>query len=219
MEQLDPGTNPSLSTSGASVTALDITPALLEAGAKRATAAGLDVTWVHGDAQAMPLPDASFDRVLSCVGVQFCTDHRAAATELVRVCRPGGRITLIAWTPEGFIGQILAATGKATGAGGSGPSPLDWGHETGIHDLFGARVANIALHCGHVDMPAASAAAWVNYMATAYGPMVRARIALEQRGTWTTLRDQLIEIAVAHDAGDGGRFAGRAEYLSAILQR
>jgi SAM-dependent methyltransferase len=204
---------------GARVTALDIAPALLEAAAERAAAAGVDVRWVHGDAQALPLPDASFDRVLSCVGVQFCADHHAAASELVRVCRPGGLIALITWTAEGFIGQILAATGTATGAAGSGPSPLDWGHETGIRDLFGVRVANIALHREHVDMPADSPAAWVDYMASAYGPLVRARIALERRGTWNALRDRLIEIAAAHDSGGGGPFAGRAEYLSALLAR
>jgi ubiquinone/menaquinone biosynthesis C-methylase UbiE len=204
---------------GARVTALDITPALLQTGAQRANAAGVGVTWVHGDAQALPLPDASFDCVLSCVGVQFCTDHRAAASELVRVCRPGGRIALIVWTADGFIGQILAATGKATGTAGSGPSPLDWGHETGIRDLFGARIANIALQREHVDMPAESASAWVDYMANAYGPLVRARIALERREAWSALRGRLIEIAAAHDAGDGGAFAGRAEYLSVLLDR
>jgi len=204
---------------GARVTGLDITPALLETAAERAAAAGVNVTWVQGDAQALPLPDASFDRVMSCVGVQFCADHHAAAAELLRVCRPGGRVALIAWTPEGFIGQILAATAKATGAAGSGPSPLDWGRESAVRDLFGAHVANTVLEREHVDMPAPSPAAWVDYMASAYGPLLRARLALEQRGTWATLRDRLIEIAAAHDAGDGGRFAGRAEYLVVLLER
>lgn len=204
---------------GARVTALDITPALLEAGAERAAAAGLDVTWVHGDAQALQLPDDSFDCVLSCVGVQFCPDHHAAATELVRVCRPGGRIALIAWTPEGFVGQILSATAKATGVAGSGRSPLDWGRESGIGELLGARVAKIAVHREHVEMPAESSAGWVDYMATAYGPLVRARIALEQIGRWSALRDRLIEIAAAHNAGGGAAFAGRAEYLAALLER
>lgn len=125
---------------GATVTALDITPTLLEIGSRRASAARLEVDWVLGDAQALPFADANFDRVLSCVGVQFCADHEAAASELVRVCRPGGRIALIAWTREGFIGQVLAAVATATRGAASGRSPLDWGSEASVTDLFAARV-------------------------------------------------------------------------------
>lgn len=224
---------------GARVTALDITPELLQAGAQRAGDAGLEIAWVHGDAQALPFADAGFDRVLSCVGVQFCADHRAAATELLRVCRPGGRIALIAWTPEGFIGQVLRTISAATGASGrpgaagtpggpgaagaagtTGPplSPLSWGSESGLSELFGSERAGRAALCReHVEMPAASAEDWVDYMATAYGPMVRARAALHPSGAWEPLRERLIEIAAAHDRGNGEAFAARAEYLGAVI--
>lgn len=203
---------------GASVTALDITPALLEAGAQRAAAAGLEITWVHGDAQALPFPDASFDRVLSCVGVQFCADHRSAAAELLRVCRPGGTVALIAWTPEGFIGQVLQAVSKATGAPPAPLSPLSWGSEAGLRELFGAeRAAGAVLHREHVEMPARSAAAWVDYMAEAYGPMVRARAALDPSRAWEPLRERLIEIATTHDAGGEDGFLAHAEYLGAVI--
>lgn len=200
------------------VTALDITPALLEIGARRASADGLDIDWMLGDAEAMPFAEASFDRVLSCVGVQFCADHAAAAAELVRVCRPGGRIVLIAWTREGFLGQVLAAVSTATGAG-SAPSPLAWGSEAWVTQTFGRQMADIALDREYVEMPAESAAGWVDYMATAYGPLVRARAALEARGEWGSVRARLTEIASAHDVGNGDRFAGRAEYLTAVLRR
>lgn len=204
---------------GAVVTALDITPQLLEAGAKQARADGLKVEWVLGDAQALPFPDASFDRVLSCVGVQFCADHDAAASELVRVCRPGGRIGLIAWTPEGFIGQILAAVAGAMGGGGPARSPLDWGSGAGVTALFGRRVAAIDLSREYIDMPAESQSGWVDYMATTYGPLVRARTALEGRGQWAPLRAQLTEIAGVHDVDQAGSFTGRAEYLTALMTR
>ena len=203
---------------GAVVTALDITPVLLEAGAQRAAVAGVNVAWVQGDAQAMPFTDASFDCVLSCVGVQFCADHDAAARELVRVCRPGGRIALIAWTPEGFIGQVLAAVSRATGAVGSRRSPLEWGREPAVRAWFEA-VGDVTAHRGHVDMPARSAAEWVDYMAEAYGPLARARGALAPRGAWAPLREQLCEIAVAHDMGGADGFAGRAEYLATVIDR
>ncbi len=205
--------------SGAVVTALDITPALLEVGAERARTAGLEVTWVHGDAHALPFADATFDRVLSCVGVQFCGDQRAAAAELIRVCRAGGCIALTAWTPEGFIGRVLAAIARATGADPSRPSPLVWGREEGVAELFGEYARDAVFCRAPVEMPAASAAAWVDFMARAYGPMARARVALETRGAWEPLREQLTEIAAAHDTGESDAFAARAEYLNALLER
>lgn len=200
---------------GAIVTALDITPSLLEIGCQHARAAGLHVEWVNGDAQALPFDDSSFDRVLSCVGVQFCADHNAAAAELLRVCRPTGRIALIAWTREGFIGQVLAAVAKATGGGGS---PLDWGSEDKLSDLFGEHVTEVAFKREHVEMPAESPSGWVDYMATAYGPLVRARAALLARAEWEPLRAQLSDIAHTHDTRDGHAFAARAEYLTAVLR-
>lgn len=199
---------------GAAVTALDITPALLEAAAARAAAAGLEATWVHGDAQALPFDAASFDRVLSCVGVQFCADRAATAAELLRVCRPGGRIALIAWTPEGFIGQILAAVARATAA--AGPSPLEWGREPVIEELFGD-LAQVTTSRDHTQMAADSPTAWVDYMATAYGPLLRARLALQERGAWEPVRAELHDIAARNDAGPTDTFAAPAEYLCALI--
>jgi ubiquinone/menaquinone biosynthesis C-methylase UbiE len=199
---------------GAAVTALDVTPALLEAGAERAAAAGLEVTWVHGDAQDLPFAAASFDRVLSCVGVQFCADRAAAAAELLRVCRPGGRVALIAWTPEGFIGQVLAAVSRARGA--AGPSPLEWGREGVVEEIFGDG-GEVTTSRAHVEMAAESAAAWVDYMAAAYGPLLMARRALRDRGTWDSLRGELCAIAARYDRGGEGAFAAPAEYLCALI--
>jgi ubiquinone/menaquinone biosynthesis C-methylase UbiE len=203
---------------GASVTALDITPALLEIGRQRAAADGLDIAWVQGDAQAMPFGDASFDGVLSCVGVQFCADRDRAAAELVRVCRPGGRIALIAWTPEGFIGQVLAAVSSAT-SGNSRPRSLDWGSEDAVTQMFGRLAKDVSFSREHVTMPAPSPAAWVDYMATAYGPMAMARQALQARGAWEAAREKLTAIASAHQGGDGDAFTAQAEYLVAVLSR
>lgn len=204
---------------GAEVTALDITPELLEIGARRARAAGLTVRWVHGDAEGLPFDSSSFDRVLSCVGVQFCGDHPAAASELVRVCRPGGAIALVAWTPDGFLGQVLGTVGRATGTAGSRPSPLAWGSEEGVAGLFGDHVSEVAFDREHLTMAADSSEAWVDYMASAYGPLARARGALEPRGGWNPLREALIEVADAHDSGEGDGFAGRAEYLTTVIRR
>ena len=204
---------------GAVVTALDITPSLLAIGAQRASAAGQEVSWVLGDAQALPFAEASFDRVVSCVGVQFCADHAAAAAELVRVCRTGGVIALIAWTREGFLGQVLATIARATAGAGPTRSPLDWGTEAWVTETFRQQVRDIALHREQVDMPAQSPGEWVDYMATAYGPLVRARGALQARAQWQPLRERLAEIARAHAVGDGDSLAISAEYLTAVLHR
>src|SRR6185369_4677884 len=93
---------------GASVTASDLTPELLEAGRHRAEGAGVSLGWAEADAEHLPFDDASFDVVISSIGVMFAPHHQAAADELVRVCRPGGTLGLLSWTPEGFIGQMFA---------------------------------------------------------------------------------------------------------------
>jgi 2-polyprenyl-3-methyl-5-hydroxy-6-metoxy-1,4-benzoquinol methylase len=93
---------------GAQVVASDITPELLEVGQKWATEVGVQLTWETADAEALPYRDDQFDVVLSCLGVMFAPHHQTAADELIRVCRPGGTIGLVAWTPGGFIGQMFA---------------------------------------------------------------------------------------------------------------
>lgn len=200
---------------GATVTGLDITPPLLSIAAQRASASGLDITWVQGDAASLPFPDRSFDRVLSCVGVQFCANGSAAAAELMRVCRPEGRVVLIAWTPEGFLGQVLGAVSEATG-GPPRPPALDWGSEQGLSGLFPGAQADSQRN--RLLMRAESAGEWVDYMSTAYGPLVRARQALQARGAWQPLRERLTGIAAAHAAPDASGFAAQAEYLSAVIR-
>ena len=92
---------------GAEVVASDLTPELFEAGRQLAKEQGAELTWEEGDAEALPYPDSSFDVVLSCVGVMFAPHHQRAADELVRVCRPGGTIGLLSWTPTGFVGELF----------------------------------------------------------------------------------------------------------------
>ena len=99
-------------SAGAQVTASDLTPELLEAGRRRADAAGLELEWVQADAEHLPFEDESFDVVMSCIGVMFAPHHQAAADELVRVCRPGGTLALLSWTPEGMLGALFRTMGE-----------------------------------------------------------------------------------------------------------
>jgi len=126
---------------GARVVANDLTPELLVEGRRDAKASGLWIEWQPGDAEALAYPDAAFDTVMSCVGVMFAPHHQDAADELVRVCRPGGTIGLVNWTPDGFIGRLFAAMRPFVPAPPPGvePPPL-WGDRTHLEELFGDAV-------------------------------------------------------------------------------
>ena len=113
---------------GANVVALDVTPELLQQGRRVADARGVTLDWVEGDAAQLPFGDATFDTVLSCVGVMFVPDHERAAAEILRVCRPGGTIGLLSWTPEGFIGELFRTMGPFAPPPSPGAqSPALWG--------------------------------------------------------------------------------------------
>ena len=127
---------------GGDVTASDLTPELLEAGAERAKAAGLELRWDVADAEHLPYDDASFDVVMSSIGAMFAPHHQAVADELVRVCRPGGTIGFTAWTPEDQIGAFfrLMTQFLPPPPAGAQPPPK-WGSEAHVDELFGDRVA------------------------------------------------------------------------------
>src|SRR5436190_16225214 len=126
---------------GAHVIASDLTPELLAAGRARAEAEGVELGWTEGDAEALPFDDESFDVVMSCIGAMFAPHHQAAADELVRVCRPGGTVGLLSWTPDGMIGALFRTMGPFAPPPppGAQPPPL-WGGEAHVRALLGDRV-------------------------------------------------------------------------------
>src|SRR5882672_2042822 len=132
----------------ASVTSTDYVPALLERGRRRAEAEGFDVAFKVADAEDLPYPDASFNVVLSTFGVMFAPDHRQAAAEMMRVCRPGGRIGLASWTPTGFLGQLFRVVAAYVPPVPGVRSPLLWGSDAHIQDLFAgaARIDHTVRH-------------------------------------------------------------------------
>ena len=126
---------------GATVTASDLTPELLEAGRRQAESRGLELEWVTADAESLPFEDESFDVVMSSIGAMFAPHHQDVADELVRVCRPGGTIGMLNWTPEGMIGALFRTMGPFAPPPppGAQPPPL-WGGEDHVRELFGDRV-------------------------------------------------------------------------------
>lgn len=159
---------------GADVVASDITQALLDVGQRAADAQGLDLDWRADDAQALPYDDGEFDAAISCVGVMFAPRHQDAADELTRVVRPGGRIGLISWTPEGFIGRMFATMKPYAPAPppGAQPPPL-WGDEAHVRGLLGDRVTDVVAVRETVSIDRfASGAEFRDFFKATYGPTI-----------------------------------------------
>lgn len=159
---------------GGDVTASDLTPELLEIGERRAAEAGVTLTWDTADAEALPYDEASFDVVMSAIGVMFAPFHRAAAGELLRVTRPGGRIGLASWTPAGFIGQMFATMKPFAPPPpeGAQPPPL-WGEEGHVRELFGDRVDDLTAVTRAVAVEAfGTGAEFRDYFKAHYGPTI-----------------------------------------------
>ena len=129
---------------GAEVVASDLTPEMFDDGRRLAADRGVELEWMEADAEALPFPDNDFEVVMSCLGVMFAPHHQDAADELVRVCKPGGTIGLLSWTPEGFIGQMFATMKPYSPPPppGAQPPPL-WGSEDHVRELFGDRITDI----------------------------------------------------------------------------
>jgi SAM-dependent methyltransferase len=177
----------------------------------------VSVDWVQGDAEALPFPDAAFDVVLSAFGVQFAPRHQVAAHELARVCRPGGRIGLVNWTPEGFIGQFFRVMSRYLPAlPDYASAPPLWGSEEHIRSLFAGTGVLWTFGRGHNPWRFGSAEEFVAFMERHYGPTVKARARLEGEGTWDACRRELVALAEQFDEGAGGELLVRAEYLVAV---
>jgi ubiquinone/menaquinone biosynthesis C-methylase UbiE len=159
---------------GAEVIATDLTPELLSVGRTAADAEGLTLTWETADAEALPYADAEFDVVLSCIGVMFAPHHQQAADELVRVCRPGGTIGVLSWTPEGFIGQVFAVMKPYAPPPppGASPAPL-WGRADHVHTLFGDRVSDLVAYQQTLRVDRfTDGTEFRNFMKANYGPTI-----------------------------------------------
>lgn len=200
---------------GASVVASDLTPELLESGRRLAEKHGAELEWREADAEALPFADGEFDTVLSCLGVMFAPHHQAGADELLRVCRPGGTIGLLSWTPAGFIGQMFATMKPYAPPPppGAQPPPL-WGDEQHVRALLGDRVTDVVarrqtLTVDYYDKPEA----FREYFKTNYGPTIAVyRNIADDPERVAELDDQLAELAERHDHGEGTTVMGW-EYL------
>jgi ubiquinone/menaquinone biosynthesis C-methylase UbiE len=191
---------------GAQVVASDLTPELLEIGRRDAEERGLSLEWRVADAEALPFANDEFDVVLSCLGVMFAPHHQAGADELIRVCRPGGTIGLLSWTPEGFIGQLFAAMKPYAPPPppGAQPAPL-WGNEEHVRELLGDRVSEVevrrqTLEVTRFDVPED----FREHFKTNYGPTIATyRNIAEDPERVASLDQALADLARRNDRGNG----------------
>jgi len=199
------------------VTSTDYVPALLERGRLRAEAEGLDVAFEVADVEALPYSPASFDVVVSTFGVMFAPEHGQAASELMRVCRPGGRIGLASWTPEGFLGDLFRLVARHVPPIPGVRSPLLWGTDAHIQELFGS-AASIRHTRRNFAFRYRSPEHWVEIFRTFYGPVHKAFAALTADGQ-AALEGELIALLRKADRGGDAGLVVPAEYLETIITR
>lgn len=189
---------------GAHVVASDLTPELLEAGRAQAAQLGVELQWRQADAEALPFADCEFDTVMSCAGVMFAPHHQASASELVRVCRPGGTIGLLSWTPEGFIGQMFATMKPYAppSAPGALPPPL-WGSEDHVRLLLGSEVTDVKAERKTIRVSLfVRPEDFRDYFKTRYGPTIAAYRSIAHNTEQTAALDHdLADLARRHDRG------------------
>lgn len=202
---------------GAQVVGLDLTPELFASARRRAAEHAVAVDWVEGDAEALPFDDESFDVVLSAFGVQFAPRHQVAARELARVCRRGGRIGLVNWTPEGQVGELFRIIGSFLPAPPqfASPPPL-WGLEEHVRELFAPTAVVLEFARGHNPWRFDTVEDYVTFMETRYGPAVKARERLTADGRWQQCRAEISAMAERRNEATDGRLVMSAEYLVAI---
>jgi len=206
---------------GAEVVASDLTPELFEAGRARAEAAGVELDWVEADAENLPFEDASFDAVISSIGVMFAPHHEASSAEMVRVCRPGGTIGLLSWTPEGMIGGLFRTMGGFMPAPPPGvqPPPL-WGSEEHLRGLFGNEVELEKVEQGTLEVTAFDQPdAFGEHFKQRYGPTIAARANAEKESREEEFDQALSDFCAEWNRGsdDDARF--EMEYLLTVGRR
>jgi ubiquinone/menaquinone biosynthesis C-methylase UbiE len=203
---------------GCSVTSTDYVPALLDRGTERARAERLTVDFQVADAEALPFGDARFDAVLSTFGVMFTPNQELAASELLRVCRPGGRIGLANWTPEGFIGQVFKILGRYLPPPVGSKAPSLWGTEAQISQMFQSHAENITVRRAIFNFRYRSAAHFIEVFRTWYGPIHKAFGALsEEQGQ--SLHHDLSRLLMEANVAGQDSLVVPSEYLEIVIRK
>jgi len=200
------------------VTSTDYVSALLEAGRMRAQAEGHAIRFQEADAENLPFPDASFDAVMSTFGVMFTANQHKAASELARVCKPGGQIGLANWTPDSFIGQLFKTIGKYVPPAPGVRSPALWGTKTRLEELFGKTAQEIRTTSREFVFRYRSPAHWIEVFRTYYGPMNKTFGALDAEKQAAFNRD-LLDLMESRNRSGDETLVLPSEYLEVVIER
>lgn len=200
------------------VVSTDYVGALLERGQARASAEGLDIRFEEADAENLPYADASFDVVLSTFGVMFTPNQERAASELARVCKPGGKIGLANWTPSGFIGQLFKVIGRYIPPPAGVKPPSLWGTEERLRELFGERIAKLEVVRQNFVFRYRTPQHWLETFRTYYGPMNKAFGAVDATRQESLAAD-LIQLVQQFNRATDGAMLVPSEYLEVVIRR
>ena len=200
------------------VVSTDYVPSLLARGQSRAAAEGLSVKFEEADAEALSFADAGFDAVVSTFGVMFTPDQDKAASELLRVCKRGGKIGLANWTPEGFIGQLFKTLGKYLPPPAGAKSPALWGTEARISEMFGPAAASINTERRHFVFRYRSPDHFLDVFKNYYGPMLKAFAALDPTNQ-QDLRNDLLALIGRMNRAEDGTMVVPSEYLEIVITK
>ncbi|MEA2198199.1 MAG: hypothetical protein QOJ25_2250 [Solirubrobacteraceae bacterium] len=202
---------------GATVTGLDLSPALVEVARERGREEGLEVEWVEGDAEALPFAADEFDRVVSNFGAIFAPRHAQTARELLRVTRPGGTVALTSWVPDDVMGRMIAAQGTFIPPPEDAQSPVLWGSEAHAREML-AGAAELSIEPATVTLVDESVDHYLANLEQNLGPLVAARAALEAAGRWTEARAMLQELYAGANRATDGSMAIDVGYLLIVAQ-
>jgi SAM-dependent methyltransferase len=200
------------------VVGIDYVPALLEKGRERAQAEGLLVDFREGDAEDIPFPDASFDVVLSTLGVMFAPNQEKAAGELLRVCKPGGKIGMANWVPDGYVGDLFRTVGKHVPPPAGLKPPFRWGTEEGLRELFGDGIGSLQTRRRSFMFRYPSARHHVEFMRGYYGPLHKAFETLDEEGQ-EALEEDLIRLVEHYNRSGDGTAVWPGDYLEVVATR
>jgi SAM-dependent methyltransferase len=200
------------------VVATDYVPGLLKNARERAAADRLQIDFRHADAEALPFPDASFDVVMSIFGVMFTANQDLAATEMMRVCRPGGKIGMANWTPDGFIGHLFKTIGKHLPPPAGLKSPSLWGTRDRLAQMFGPHASSIETRKRNFVFRFRSPDHWMEVFRTNYGPMLKTFAALDDAGS-TALTADIMELIGHFNISRDKTMVVPSEYLEVVIER
>jgi len=198
---------------GARVTGIDIAPNLIADARLQARQAGQVIEFEIGDAEALPYADGRFDTTVTMFGAMFAYRPLRAAAELLRVTRPGGRVAMANWTPEGFVGEMLRVHSSLVPPPPRVPSPLRWGEEDLVRARFGEGVTSLICTKRTLELrfPFGPAAV-TELFATCYGPTVATLRATDPDGA-SRLRGELTRLFQRHNIATNGTTVVAGEYL------